>query len=442
MNEVMEITSELQGQHGVDVQLADWNKLAGLPRERTEHEVRALFYPGLDPEADSYSSGTRRRDFLPDADDIAYAGLCQTIISEPGRRFIDVHALLKTTKQEGKLMSTVMSHVTMWLNAEPKKVSDRDNNKPALREDLIPALRAQYGDKAEDKSRDLQQAILRRVHESAQDFTSADLEHYLHEYPSGDDEAYRTRFKHRAWRDVLSIVTLYTGLTLHRRFIASPVSGETRKISPPAVAQTARDLICQIPEVASDPALRSATAAEQLLRMMQPVIAQWISKQQVRAWDTRSDDKQPTTIADLADEQRAESETSRSDALRQGQPLAAAHSRGPVPWAQSDLTTHRSIQDRPAAQPPSSGSTAESDGASPPTEMHPVLADFSLDGLNNLRKQHRHKSAISQQTARLQQPSLAAESHQPRSPSVSLSSSPANGSGGRWRQRASARRGK
>ena len=113
MNEVMEITSELQGQHGVDVQLADWNKLAGLPRVRTVHEVRALFYPGLDPDVDSYSSVARRRDFFPDADDTAYAGMCQTVVSEPGRQFINIQALLKTKKQEGKLISTVMSHVSL-----------------------------------------------------------------------------------------------------------------------------------------------------------------------------------------------------------------------------------------------------------------------------------------------------------------------------------------
>ena len=59
MNEVIEITLELQGQHRVDVQLADWNKLAGLPRVQTVHEVQALFYPSLNPNVDSYSSVAR-----------------------------------------------------------------------------------------------------------------------------------------------------------------------------------------------------------------------------------------------------------------------------------------------------------------------------------------------------------------------------------------------
>lgn len=447
MNEVTKITSELQGQHGLDVQLADWNKLAGLPRVRTEHEVRGLFYPGLEPDVDPYSSGKRRRDLFPAVDDGAYLGLYRTVLLEPGRRFIDIQALLRTTKQEGKLMSIVMSHVTLWMNAEPAKVSDRDNNKPALRKDLIPALQAKYGDKADEKSRVLQQAVLDYVHRNAKDFTSTTLEHYLHKYPSGDNKAYSTRFKHKVWREVLSIVTIYAGPSLQHKYIASPIPEEAGEIRPPTIAQTARDLICQIPEVANDPALRSATAAKQLLRMMQPVIAQWITQQHVDASDSYSEDGQLTTV-DLADEQRAESglfsRASISHATHEGQPLAEARNRRPLPWAQNGSSTHKAIQEPTTAQSPSSGSTAESDaGASPRTEMQErVLIDFSLDGLNNLRKQHRHKSAINQQTAQLQQHPLATESHQPGYPSKPLSSRATTGSGGRWRQRASARRGK
>ena len=55
-----------------------------------------------------------------------------------------------------------------------------------------------YSNKAKDKSQDLQQVILCRVHENAKDFTSAALEHYLLEYLSGDDKAYCMQFKHRA----------------------------------------------------------------------------------------------------------------------------------------------------------------------------------------------------------------------------------------------------
>lgn len=72
----MKITSEFQGQHGVDVQLADWNKLAGLPRVRTVHKIRELFYPGLRADVEPDSSGTRRRDFFLGVDNGTYVELC------------------------------------------------------------------------------------------------------------------------------------------------------------------------------------------------------------------------------------------------------------------------------------------------------------------------------------------------------------------------------
>ncbi|KAL1643199.1 hypothetical protein SLS61_009348 [Didymella pomorum] len=306
LNEVMKITSEIQGQHGLDVQLADWNKLAGLPRVRSVHDVRGLFYPSLEPDVEPHPSDLRRRDFFLNISDDVYFNFFQSVLSEPARQFIDIQALLKTTKQEGKLMSIVMSHVGHWMNKEPEKVSDRDNNKPALRKDLVSALQARYSEKADEESCVLQQGVLNHVRENAKEFTSTTLEHYLHEYPSGDDDAYGARFKHKAWRNVLSIVTSFAGPTLQHKYIASLIPEETRKISPPSIAQSVRDLICQIPEVADDPALQSTTAAERLLKMMQPVIAQWISEQRMDVPDRHSEDGQPSTVHP-ADEQCAES---------------------------------------------------------------------------------------------------------------------------------------
>jgi hypothetical protein len=69
-------------------------------------------------------------------------------------------------------MSIVMSHASQWVNKEPEKVLDRDNNKPALRKDLIPALRAKHGNKADEKSRVLEQRILTYVRKNAKDFTT------------------------------------------------------------------------------------------------------------------------------------------------------------------------------------------------------------------------------------------------------------------------------
>ena len=274
----MERTSEIQGQCGVDVPLPEWNKLASLPGERSVHSVQELFYPGLKSEVESQPSSTRQHDFFPNLSDDAYFVLYQFVLLEPARLFLNIQALLKTTKQEGKLMSIVMSHVSQWVNKDPNKVLDRDNNKPLLRADLIPALRAKYGDKADEKSRVLEQRILNNVRKNASEFTSVTLEHYLHEYSGADGDAYGARFGHKVWRDVLSLVTSFVGPTLQHKYIAGLLLEDTRKISLPAIMQTARDLIYQIPEIANYPALRSTTAAKQLLTVLQPVIAQWISK--------------------------------------------------------------------------------------------------------------------------------------------------------------------
>lgn len=429
----MKITSEIQDQHGLDVQLADWNKLASLPRMRSVHDVRGLFYPGLEPDVDPTSSGTRRRDFFPNVGDGAYLNLYQSILSEPGRQFIDIQALLKTTKQEGKLMSIVMSHVSQWMNPKPEKVLDRDNNKPALRKDLVPALRAEYGDKADDTSRVLQQAVLSHVREKAKDLTSTALEHYLHEYPDGDDEAYGARFKHEVWRNVLSIVTTFAGPTLQHKYMASPIPEETRKTSPPRIAQAARDLICQMPEVANNPALRSTSAAEELLAMMQPVIAQWMSQQRVDVSDHPSEEGQPPTGRPF-EVRYAENESSRGHASIQGQ-ASAARKRT------EGSGTHGSIEEPAIAQSPKRGSkVALNAGASPRTEeQNQELIDFTVDGLNRLRKQHRHKSAVSQQRAPVHQASPAQDSRQPTDSSITLSSRAMTGSG-HWRQLASAKR--
>lgn len=325
---------EIQGQHRVDVQLADWNKLASLPRVRSVHDVRGLFYPGLEPDVEPHPSDTRRQDFFLNISDDAYFQLCLSVLSKPARYFIDIQALLKTSKQEGKLMSIVLSHVGHWLNQELEKVSDRDNNKPALRKDLVPALRARYSDKAEESSCVLQQEVLQHVRENVKEFTSTTLEHYLHEYPSGDDDAYGARFQHEAWRKALSIVTRFAGPTLQHKHIASMVVEDSRKISAPRIAQTVRDLICQMPEVANEPALQSRAAAQQLLKIMQPVIARWISEQRMGVPDHPSEDRHPPPVAS-ADKQCAEREplspASRSHTSILGQASAAARQHSVLP---------------------------------------------------------------------------------------------------------------
>lgn len=222
------------------------------------NDVQGLFYPSLSSDAKPQPSNVRPRDFLPAINDDAYHSLYQSLVSEPVHRFFDIQALLKTTKQEGKLMSTVISHVSQWMNPEPTKVADRDNNKPPLRKDLVPGLHKKYGEEAEERFIALQQQLLDYVRCHTKDFTSATMDHYLQEYPDTHSDKYTTRFEHAGWHTLLSLVLDFAGPNLQHpcmvHFNYEDLCNYTCNPSP-TVAQIARDLICQIPELAQNPAL-------------------------------------------------------------------------------------------------------------------------------------------------------------------------------------------
>lgn len=189
-------------------------------------------------------------------------------------------------------MSIVISHVGQWMSQEPTKVADRDNNKPPLRTDLVPGLRAKYGEEAESKSKLLQQELLDYVRDNTTEFNSTTLEHYLHEYPNGHSEGYGTRFEHTVWENLLSIVVGFAGPTLQHKCMVEFNCERPRKIRSkpfPTIARTARDSIYRLPEVSKNPALQTASAANRLCVMMQLVIAQWISEQCTKALEIYSE---------------------------------------------------------------------------------------------------------------------------------------------------------
>ena len=72
------------------------------------------------------------------------------MLLRPDLSFLDIYSLLKTTKQEEKVMSIVMSHIGQWLNCNPTKIAECDNNKPPLQNDLVPALQKRYNKKADE----------------------------------------------------------------------------------------------------------------------------------------------------------------------------------------------------------------------------------------------------------------------------------------------------
>jgi hypothetical protein len=304
---VIHSVSRIHSQFSIDVQLGDWSKLASLPQARKLEDVRKLFYPDMEGDVEIPPSRFRRRDLFPTASDDIYDALYQFVLSTPDLSFADVHSLLKTTKQEGKVMSTVMAHVGQWTNREPTRVAERDNNKPPLRNDLLPALRERYGEDAEEQSIELQEQLLGYVRENIGGFTGPAVEHYLHEYPSGNGDAYAKRFEHRAWKDILVLVIEFAGPYLQHEGLLRFNTEDPRDISSrpaSAIAQAICELIRRIPEVAKNPALRSKTAESDLCEIMQPVLVKWAAKQCAEALESHAEEWQPST-AKLIEAERA-----------------------------------------------------------------------------------------------------------------------------------------
>ena len=269
----MDSISRIRSQSGIKVQLSDWNVLASLPQARKPADVQQLFYPGLENNKDAALS--RRRDLFPRVSDNVYDGLYQFALSTPDLGFANVHSLLKTTKQEGKVMSIVMSHVGQWLNRNPARVGERDNNKPPLRNDFLPALREGCRDTAEEKSIQLQGQLLRYVRDKSSDFTSPAVAHFLHEYPDSNRDGYAKRFEHQAWRDILILVVELAGPHLQHECLVQFNTEDPRGRRPKpafAIAQTMCQLISRIPEVAQNPALKEKSAADNLCKIIEAVI--------------------------------------------------------------------------------------------------------------------------------------------------------------------------
>ncbi|KAI8665188.1 hypothetical protein NCS56_00954000 [Fusarium sp. Ph1] len=138
--QVLKSLAELPGECADSLHASDWAKLAeALPIGRTEMDVQQLFYPS---QAKNESSTTRYHGFFLELGDEAYSRTYHRIVDCPRLVFPNVQKLLKTTKEEGRIMMQVLTHVVAWLNPNPTVIIDkRQNNKPLIREDLKPAIR-------------------------------------------------------------------------------------------------------------------------------------------------------------------------------------------------------------------------------------------------------------------------------------------------------------
>ncbi|TWU71552.1 hypothetical protein ED733_003002 [Metarhizium rileyi] len=302
----------------------DWAKLANaLNRSNyTQSHVVDLFYP-------TYGDHVRRPE----------------IVISPGSSplcFPDVEHLLKTmSKDRGKIMKQVMKHVVRWVNNHPtESVDGRDSNKSLLREDLKPILRHARNDMqlsksntvpggedpgddhledAEDEAqiekdsilleRDILDAVLRDVNS----FQAPAAEAALKVFPKGNEETYGQRFAEPQWKNILGIVLRKVGSTLHSidcylRYRqhsreesqdGSPQTDTCR--TAPAIAQSIGALATNVPEVATNPALNTPQAMQELTVAINGALSAWVVQRCTKALqERRSQNSQALRIIESA----------------------------------------------------------------------------------------------------------------------------------------------
>ncbi|KAJ4211589.1 hypothetical protein NW759_012500 [Fusarium solani] len=300
--QVLESLAELPEECADSLQASDWAKLAeALPTGHPEMHVQRLFYPG---QAKGESRATRCHGLFLELGDEAYSRTYHRIADRPRLVFPNFQKLLKTTKEEGRIMMQVLTHVVAWLNPNPTVIIDkRQNNKPLIREDLKPAIRERqltplFRDgksniymntgtmgkenrsvQLEKLSIQLEKAVLDAVRDQMASFKSVVIKDSLSIFPDDGKDGYQKRFANKPWKKVLDTVEEIIG----------PVFGSTLL---PTTFQTTRDAanhdqpmskitqeICarvlEIPEVARNPVLQCPEAYQELSASIDQAVRQW-----------------------------------------------------------------------------------------------------------------------------------------------------------------------
>ncbi|UPK89904.1 hypothetical protein LCI18_000839 [Fusarium solani-melongenae] len=273
---VLQTLSQLPGDAANDVELSDWKKMSdSLGLIHTDDQVRRLFYPIILLSAAAAIKSTIKRQpgFLSAMDDLGYYEVCKRIASTRQLRFPNIHHIISLTKEEGKVLFQVMSHVVAWLNATPTTIINRrDNNKPPLRADLATTLE-HCSDKivraAEKRlgtfsaSILLQHEVLDFVLQHLAEFRSPVVKPYLEQAPKEVDVAqYTKRFSHEMWSEVLTIVQRWVGHDFHSEWMY--------------LTESLRTIIKDDPELGADAAFLGKLSS----KAFEVALSGWFARQQ------------------------------------------------------------------------------------------------------------------------------------------------------------------
>jgi hypothetical protein len=256
----------------------DWTSLVELQLPRHESDVLEWFYPPSDDDIPSCTL-SRRPGFLTALGDEEYKRAHDCILESQDLVFEDLGQLFKRCRQEGRMISSVMTHVCRWLNDKPSRVSDRDNNKPPLRSEFLPAMRNRYRNTAGIESMTLEKDIIHFVLHRHEDFNNIAINRYLQEFPDdGDNGNYNERFTTQVWKDLLVMVRGRVGPNLKNKCLIGFNSEDpTTILSKPttAITQVMCSAITSLPEVMDNPALSTQQALDELFIRIEPAVMQW-----------------------------------------------------------------------------------------------------------------------------------------------------------------------
>ncbi|KAH6883951.1 hypothetical protein B0T10DRAFT_564970 [Thelonectria olida] len=281
--------------YSIEIELQDWIQLAGLTDASSYADIMALFYPGLEGNPYFNEPGPRRHDLLTALNDEKYKEFYLHMLTRSDLRFPDVHLLMRTTRAEGKVMSTIVAHIGYWLNNEPAVVQDRNANKPLLRRAFIPALQKKYGKNANQKSIELEYQVLMYVREHFSTITDKAAEHFLDQFPTSTEHDYNGRFDHSTWKNILIIVHAVVGPHFQNEAVArcnheDPNTIQSKPLK--SILHSICDVISSSPEISQSSVLGKKAAIQTLPAKLRPIIARWAVDQCDNALELYSADWQ------------------------------------------------------------------------------------------------------------------------------------------------------
>jgi hypothetical protein len=284
---VLEQISHLSEQRPEVVQLSDWTALMRLPQPCSQADVVELFYPGATAEAltdlQAHGHQYRRPKFLTLLAHPSYYHAYQYVLGIPEKSFLNIQAMLRRGRKEGKVISQVMCHIVQWVNPHPAQVGERENNKPELWRDLVPVLEDKFEGQAGEEARQLQRRIFDTLRGRVDELVTRSGGDCLSKPPSSEGEPYLDRFERPIWKDILVKVHATVGPRFQgalARFNTEHPESLLTQLEPrePGLTQNLSKAIWRLPDVARNPALWNSQAIDDLMMRISPIVTDWAAQ--------------------------------------------------------------------------------------------------------------------------------------------------------------------